>query len=238
LGAQIEILPETGSTNGDLAARLHSGERFAEGFWLIADRQSAGRGRQGREWFDGSGNFMGSTAVHVGEGDPPAPSLAFVAGIAVWEAVSHRIPDPSRLVLKWPNDLMLDGAKLAGILLEGVGDAVVVGIGVNLARAPELPDRRTVALSALGPAPDRDGFAATLSTTFAEACARWRQYGLEPTLSRWQSVAHPVGTPLTVHEPGAEPVQGAYAGLAPDGALRLRLPDGAIRVVHAGDVFA
>ncbi len=237
MGAQIEFLPETGSTNGDLAARLQAGERLAEGSWLIADRQSAGRGRQGRAWFDGSGNFMGSAVVRVAAGDPPAPSLAFVAGLAVWEAVSHYLTDPSPLALKWPNDLMFGGAKLAGILLEGQGDAVIVGIGVNLVQAPDLPDRATVALSAFGPAPERDAFAATLAAAFAGECARWRQYGLEPTLSRWQSVAHPVGTPLTVHEPDGEPVRGAFAGLAPDGALRLLLADGAVRAVHAGDVF-
>jgi BirA family biotin operon repressor/biotin-[acetyl-CoA-carboxylase] ligase len=238
LGAQIEILAETGSTNADLAARLRSGERIAEGFWLLADRQSAGRGRQGREWFDGAGNFMGSTVVRPAPGDPLAPSLAFVAGLAVWEAVSHTMAEPAGLMLKWPNDLLLGGAKLAGILLEGVDDAVVVGIGANLTSAPELPDRPTMALSALGPAPDRDSFAAMLAQAFAAECERWRRYGLEPLLARWQSVAHPAGAPLTVQEPGASPMQGTFAGLAADGALQLRLEDGSIRVVHAGDVFA
>lgn len=238
MGAQIEILAETGSTNADFAARVRAGERIAEGFWLLADRQSAGRGRQGREWFDGVGNFMGSTMVRLAPGDPPAPTLALVAGLAVWEAVSHALAAPTGLTLKWPNDLLLGGAKLAGILLEGAEDAVIVGIGVNLASAPALPDRPAVALSALGPAPDRNSFAATLAHAFAEECERWRRYGLAPLLARWQSAAHPVGTPLTVQEPGASPVQGTFAGLAADGALQLRLADGSIRVVHAGDVFA
>ena len=238
MGAQIEILPETGSTNGDLIARLHAGERLAEGHWLVADRQSAGRGREGRTWFDGSGNFMGSTVVRPEAGDPPAPSLAFVAGLAVWEATSHLITDPSRLTLKWPNDLMFNGAKLAGILLEGAGQAVVVGVGVNLRQAPELPDRKTVSLSEFGPAPDRDAFASSLAAAFAAECGRWRQYGLEPLLSRWQSVAHPEGTPLVVRVPGEEPVEGVFAGLAPDGALRLRVAGGATRLIYAGDVFA
>ena len=133
---------------------------------------------------------------------------------------------------------MLGGAKLAGIVLEAVDGAVVVGIGVNLVSAPDLPDRSTVALAALGPAPDRDTFVAALAEAFAAQLQRWRQYGLEPLLSRWQSVAHPPGTVLTVLEPGAEPVKGAYDGLAPDGALRLKLADGSVRIVHAGDVFA
>lgn len=237
MGAQIEILAETGSTNADLAARLRSGTRIPEAFWVLADRQMSGRGRQGRTWFDGKGNFMGSTVVWPAPGDPPAPSLALVAGLAIWEAVSHYLADPSRLLLKWPNDLMLDGAKLAGILLEGVDGAVIVGIGVNLASAPDLPDRPTIALSALGPSPARDSFAAVLAEIFAAGCERWRSYGLETLLARWQSVAHPIGTALKVQEPGASPLEGAFAGLDSSGALRLRLADNSIRVVHAGDVF-
>ena len=123
-----------------------AGERIAEGHWLVADRQSAGRGRQGREWFDGFGNFMGSTVVHLRAGDPLAPTLALVAGLAAYQAVLPHCPDPVPLRLKWPNDLMFAGAKLAGILLEREGDSVIVGIGVNLAIAPQVPGRETLAL--------------------------------------------------------------------------------------------
>ena len=234
----IERLAETGSTNADLSARLRAGPSLPEGFWLVADRQTAGRGRQGREWCDGAGNFMGSTLVRLGPDDPPASSLAFVAGIAAWEAVSHYLTEPSGLKLKWPNDVLLDGAKLCGILLEAGEGVVVVGVGVNLASAPDIPGRPTTALAQVGPAPDRDSFAAVLADFFALQLARWRQYGLEPLLSRWQSIAHPPGTALTVQEPGAEPVKGFYDGLAPSGALRLKLADGSIRIVHAGDVYA
>ena len=208
-----------------------------EGHWLVADRQTAGRGRQGREWFDGTGNFMGSTVVWPQPADPPAPSLSFAAGLAVWEAASRFVPDPSALMLKWPNDCLLGGAKLAGILMESVEGAIIVGVGVNLASAPDISDRPATALSAFGPAPDRDVFASSLGDAFAAELDRWRHYGLEPLLSRWQSVAHPSGTPLTVHEPGAGPVSGTFAGLDRDGALRLRCTDGSIRVAHAGDVM-
>ena len=237
LPGELEIVSETGSTNADLVARLRAGEAAREGHWLIADRQVSGRGRQGREWFDGAGNFMGSTVVRRAPGDPPAPSLSFLAGLAVWEAASRYLPDPSRLTLKWPNDLMLDSAKLAGILLEAIDGAVVVGVGVNLAGAPTIPDRPAIALSTLGPVPDRDTFASILAGAFATELERWRQYGLEPLLARWQSVAHPPGTPLTVHEPGSGTVSGTFAGLDRDGAMRLRCADGSIRSIHAGDVF-
>lgn len=233
----IRTLVETGSTNSDLAAQLRAGEAVREGDWLVADRQVAGRGRQGRTWFDGSGNFMGSTVVHLGPRDPAPATLALVAGLAAYEAVVPYLADPSALQLKWPNDLLFGGAKLAGILLEREGDAIIVGMGINLARAPDLPDRRTIALAALGPAPERNAFAANLAAAFDRELERWRTYGIEPLVRRWESVAHPQGTALTVHPPGEGALEGAFAGLAPDGSLMLRLADGATRAIHAGDVM-
>lgn len=232
----IETLPYTGSTNADLAARLAAGEPAQEGDWLVADRQNAGRGRQGRTWFDGAGNFMGSTLVRIMPGDPAPATLALVAGLAVHEAVSPLIPPPQQAMLKWPNDVMIGAAKLCGVLLERVGDAVVVGIGVNLATAPHLPDRETVALSAFGPTPDRDLFAQRLAECFAQELARWRTAGLAPLIARWLAAAHPPGTRLAVGEPGEVPRYGEFAGLNDDGALQLQLADGTRQVIHAGEV--
>lgn len=233
----IRFVTETGSTNSDLSAQLRAGEGAPEGQWLVADRQVAGRGRLGRTWFDGSGNFMGSTVVHLSPRDPNPATLALVAGLAVYEVVVGLVADPSRLTLKWPNDLMLGDAKLAGILLEREGNAIVVGMGVNLVAAPDLPDRKTIALSALGPAPDRDLFARSLASAFDRELERWRTYGLEPLIRRWESAAHVKGTPLAVHPPGEARIEGVFDGLAADGALSLRLADGSTRAIHAGDVM-
>ncbi len=207
-----------------------------EGDWLIADRQTAGHGRQGREWFDGAGNFMGSTVVHSAPGDPPLATLALAAGLALHEAISPNLQPPQIAQLKWPNDVMVGQAKLAGILLERVGDVVVVGIGVNLSAAPQLPDRKTVALTDFGPAPDRDMFAASLAECFATDISRWRSYGLGPVIARWSVAAHPLGTSLQVGEPGEPPLSGKFAGLGSDGALLLSLADGTKRAIHAGEV--
>ena len=236
-GCVIRFVAETGSTNSDLAAQVRAGEAVAEGHWLVADRQFAGRGRQARNWFDSTGNFMGSTLVRMSPRDPSPATLALVAAVAAYEAVAALLAEPAKLRLKWPNDLMLDGAKLSGILLEREGDAIIVGMGVNLAAAPDLPDRKTASLADYGPAPDRDMFAHSLAAAFARELDRWRTYGLEPLARRWESVAHPLGTPLVVQPPGEERIEGAFGGLTPDGALSLRLADGSTRVIHAGDVM-
>jgi BirA family biotin operon repressor/biotin-[acetyl-CoA-carboxylase] ligase len=232
----IHVIPETGSTNADLLARIAAGERVAEGDWLVTDRQIGGRGRQGRSWLDGAGNFMGSTAVHLSSQDPPAASLSFVAALAVYGTVLARLSDPRELQLKWPNDVLLGGGKFCGLLLEREGASVIVGIGVNLASAPAV-EARAIALTAHGPAPDRDAFVADLAIQFDLELGRWRQFGLEPILNRWLAAAHPPGSALTVHEPGGARLSGAFDGLEPDGALRLRLADGSTRVIHAGDVM-
>ena len=232
----IQTVAETRSTNADITARLAAAEAIAEGYWLIADRQTGGRGRQGREWHGGAGNFMGSSLVHLGFGDPPAGSLALLAGLALHEVISARLPPPHRALLKWPNDVMIGSAKLAGILLERAGDTVVVGIGVNLASAPDLPDRATIAMSQLTPAPDRDSFTVDLAEQFAVELARWRAYGLGPVVARWLACGHPMGTQLAVGEPGEAALHGAFAGLSDEGALQLRLSDGSLRTIHAGEV--
>jgi BirA family biotin operon repressor/biotin-[acetyl-CoA-carboxylase] ligase len=112
-----------------------------EGDWLIALEQEAGRGRQGRAWVSAPGNFYGSTPVQLRPNDPPAPSLSLAAGLALVEAIDVAVPGQT-LMLKWPNDALLLGRKLAGILLERTGDRVAVGFGVNLTTAPTLADRQ------------------------------------------------------------------------------------------------
>jgi BirA family biotin operon repressor/biotin-[acetyl-CoA-carboxylase] ligase len=234
----IIFVEQTGSTNADLAAALRGGEGWPEGQWLVARRQSAGRGRQGRVWFDGAGNFMGSTVVATGEGSPPPHSLGFVAALAVHDAARAVVGGAGRLALKWPNDVLLEGGKLSGILLEMVRGSVVVGIGVNLARAPQLPDRKTAALAELVAAPGLEDFAAILADRFAKRLAAWRSYRLGPTLRAFLGHSiHAVGSPLTVHDSDGAILSGTFAGLEEsDGALRLRLADGTERVIRAGDL--
>ena len=234
----ITFVEATGSTNADIAAAIRGGEGWAEGHWLVARRQTAGRGRQGREWFDGAGNFMGSAAVLLGEGGPPPATLSFVAALAVRDACLAALPVTAKLGLKWPNDVLLDGAKLSGILLEMVRGHIVVGIGVNIARAPVLPDRKTAALADAGTPPPLEEFAASLAAAFDRRLESWRTYGLGATLQAFISGSiHSQGSPVTVHDTDGSVLSGSFAGLEEsDGALRLRLADGRERVIRAGDI--
>jgi len=141
-----------------------------EGDWLVALDQEAGRGRQGRNWVSADGNFYGSTLVVLHPSDPPAQSLSLAAGLALVEAIDAVVPGEA-LMLKWPNDVMLLGKKLAGILLERSGDRVAVGFGVNLARAPKLRDRAAASLSG-NMAPQ--AFAPVLAGSFARLLGLWR----------------------------------------------------------------
>lgn len=229
----IRTVAETGSTNADMLALAAAGA--GEGSWLRAERQTAGKGRQGRAWDSPVGNFYGSTLVRLRPTDPPAPTLALVTVVALEEAV--RVFLPTGATIKWPNDLLIEGAKLSGVLLERAGDAVVVGIGVNLTHHPELPDRPAISLAAQRVMVEAATFADVLAESFARWLSRWRGEGLEPVRQRWLERAHRTGTALTARLPDGTSHDGLFDGLTGDGALILRLADGSRHVIHAGDVF-
>lgn len=233
----IRTIAETGSTNADLLTLAASGAA-EEGMWLRAERQTSGRGRQGRVWQSPPGNLYASTLVRLRPTDPAAPTLALVAAVALIEAARALRPEgDARLHLKWPNDLMVGDAKLAGILLERSGQAVVIGVGVNLAHSPDLPDRRTVSLSVLGHAPSPEIFAEVLAECFARWLARWRGEGLGCVTAAWTASAHPPGTAISARRSDGDVTEGLFDGLAHDGALILRLADGTREIIHAGEVF-
>lgn len=163
-------------------------------------------------------------------GDPPAPTLALVAAVALHETAA---PFASGIFVKWPNDLMAGPAKLAGILLERAEDAVVTGFGVNLAHHPQDLGRPAASLAALaGAAPEPGPFCDLLADAFARWLACWRAEGLRPVRAAWLAAAHPVGTALSTAAG-----DGLFDGLDEGGALRLRLADGTVRSLAAGDVF-
>lgn len=226
--SEIRTVAATGSTNADLLELAREGA--VDGLWLRAEIQLAGRGRQGRSWASPAGNLYASTLVRLRPSDPPAGLLALVAAVALREAVGVGM-------IKWPNDLLIDGAKVAGILLERTDDAVVAGFGVNIAHAPQLPDRATTTLSDAGLALTPGKLVVTLADRFSAWLARWREPAVGAVADAWLAYAHPSGSPLSVNLPDGGRAEGRFDGLAPDGALALRLASGERRTIHAGDVF-
>lgn len=225
---------------------LERASGLPDGHWVLADRQTSGRGRRGRAWDDGSaggsGNFMASVLV---TGDGPLHQLSFVTALAVHDALGQLTAPhgAGRLALKWPNDVLLDGGKCSGILLERAGVALVIGIGVNLAQHPDGADRRPgsplpISLAAAGlPVPTPLALLAVLAPAFARWRGLWAAHGFAPVRAAWLARAAGVGGRI-VARLGSESPEGWFAGLADDGALLLRLDDGRLRTIHAGEVFA
>jgi BirA family biotin operon repressor/biotin-[acetyl-CoA-carboxylase] ligase len=205
-----------------------------EGDWLVALRQDEGRGRHGRVWQSITGNFLGSTVIQLREADPPPPSLALAAGLALIEAADLVAPG-APLSLKWPNDLMLGDAKVAGILLERSGDRAVAGFGVNLAGAPDIAGRKTGTLPNPGQMSPQ-AFAPLLAGSFARLLSAWRLAEPAAFAQAWMARGHPIGAALTIHVGSNEQISGQFDGIEPDGAMRLRLADGRVEIVRAGDV--
>lgn len=226
-------LAEVGSTNDWLLARADS---LPDGHWVIADRQTAGRGRRGRVWNDGAGNFMGSVLVRD---SGAVQQLSFVAALAVMDALTTATRTNSgEFSLKWPNDVLLTGAKCAGTLLERQGDALVIGIGINLARHPDNTERPAISLHAAGlPVPTPPALLDALAAAFSHWRGIWQRDGFAPIRAAW--LARTAGLRgRVVARLGSESREGVFEGLAEDGALLLRLDDGNLRAIHAGEVFA
>lgn len=232
-----------GSTNVE-ADKLSQGGEVAP-FWVRADQQTQGRGRRGREWTSPLGNFYG-TACYAFDGSPQdAAKLSFVAAIAVANALSaySLTTAPS---LKWPNDVLLGGRKVAGLLLESKAGRVLIGIGVNLLSHPDggnipathlLEHMEPAALNSDEPEfTGAEGFLAILAASFDEAFRKHQAYGFSATRADWTALASGLLGPVTVRLP-SEIFTGQAQSLLENGALRVALDDGTIRDVHAGDVF-
>jgi BirA family biotin operon repressor/biotin-[acetyl-CoA-carboxylase] ligase len=192
----------------------------------------------GRKWESPPGNLYCSTVVDIRPGDPAPSSLSFVTALAVHDMLKGQLPAEVPILLKWPNDILVRDAKICGILLERVAEKVVVGIGINIISAPDLPDRATIYLRAANDRNEQDAsqILDQLVPQFEKRLNQWRASGLQSILRDWQAAAHKPGSSLSVSDPSGEKIHGEYQGLGDDGALRLRKADGTLIVIHAGDV--
>ena len=208
--------------------------------WIVARRQSSGRGRRGRPWASETGNLF-TTGLYRLDCDPArAAQLSFAAALAVGDVCASVI-DPERVRLKWPNDVLVGGRKISGILLESGQHAhgglwLAVGIGINLAHHPEDSERPATDLSAQGADISVETAAKHLSRRFDHWLNRWALDGFTPIREAWLSRVHGLGERCVVRL-DHETLEGVFADLGPDGSLRLDLKDGGRRFISAGDVF-
>lgn len=235
---RIEVFDELDSTNEEAKRRALAGE--AGPVWIVAKTQTAGRGRRGRAWASAGGNLFTTGLYRLNATPAEAANLSFAAALAVGDLASAHV-DPDLVRLKWPNDVLVDGGKVCGILLESGAHAdgglwLAVGIGVNLAHHPENAERPATDLSVHGAKVSPEQAVETLAARFDHWRLKWAQAGFAPLREAWISRAMGLGEPCTVRLQD-ETLQGVFADLHEDGSLRLDLPGGARRFISAGDVF-
>jgi BirA family biotin operon repressor/biotin-[acetyl-CoA-carboxylase] ligase len=237
-GYRLVSLEATGSTNEDAQALAQDGD--AGPTWVVARSQSAGRGRHGRTWHSPEGNLFASLLLV----DPcpvgSASQLGFVAGLALHDAVRRFIGPEASVALKWPNDLLVDGRKAAGLLLEGRtlrGGALslVIGIGVNVVYAPSDAPYPTAALREFAGEIDRASLFAVLAEAWVARYDAWRRLGLGPILAAWRDRAAGLGETVSIRLPDGEK-RGRFSGLDHSGRLILDTPTDKL-TVDAGDLF-
>jgi len=246
-GYRLVSLEATDSTNDDALKAARSGDPGQ--LWITAAEQLAGRGRHGRQWSSPQGNLYASLLLIDPCEIAAAPQLGFVAGLALHEAVEEvtGIGAPN-LSLKWPNDLLLEGAKVSGLLLEGhrlAADgplAIVIGFGVNVAFAPTGTPYPAAALKTFRPDLTRDILLRSLAAAFARTFSAWRTssrmnasdpFGAIRRL--WLERAAGVGQEVRLRLPSGEK-KGVFEGLDRFGRLQLKSTD-ALELIDAGDLY-
>ncbi|MEZ5994491.1 MAG: biotin--[acetyl-CoA-carboxylase] ligase [Hyphomonadaceae bacterium] len=238
--APVEIFGEIDSTILEARRRAERGQAGPE--WLVARRQTAGRGRRGRSWASLEGNLM---ATYLFATDAPPQTIAllgFAAGVAIAESIDAILGAGSAM-LKWPNDVFIDGAKAAGIMLDsgpyGTKTWVALAFGVNLVHAPEAIDQPATSVRALlppdAPAPHAEAFLAAVRPRLERWAARVESDGFEPLRQAWLQRAYGLGKDARVMQ-GEETLDGRIVGLSPRGELELDTP-AERRLIAAGDVF-
>lgn len=222
-----------GSTN-DEAMRL-ARDGAAHGTVVCAREQTAGRGRHARHWHSPVGNLYASLLLRPDAPPGKAGELSFVSALAVADTVDRFLPDGVRAELKWPNDVLVRGAKIAGILLEYAEPAVIIGIGLNIRHVPSETSYPVTSLTDRGAGvKDPEPVLQALLPAFARRFVDWQTAGFANTRGDWLTRAHSPGSPITITIAGRS-IAGRFADLAPDGALIIETGDGERRFV-AGEV--
>lgn len=226
------------STNSEALRLARDGERGP--LWIVAREQTAGRGRRGRQWHSAPGNLAASFLFAERIAPPAAATLGFAASLAVRNVCAGLAPDID-FAVKWPNDVLANGKKVAGILLESEaqGDelAIVTGFGLNLAQAPDGAAFPAAALAPLGVTVSPQMAFSQLSDAYRDILEIWQSgRGFETIRALWLDHARGVGQPIQVRVGGSIQT-GIFETLDGEGRLMLRHADGSLATISAGDVF-
>ncbi len=239
-GFCLHRVEAVGSTNDEAKRRLNDGAAAGTIVWAL--EQTGGRGRDGRSWSSPRGNLYASIILRPVGAPAVVAQLGFVAALAVGAAVERLVPAPGVVTFKWPNDVLLDGRKIAGILLESEGaraegvDGIVMGIGINVAVFPD--DARIPATSLIAAGADVVTPALVLEALTRELDARlqlWVREGFAPIRRQWIARAHALGAAIVVRLP-RETLEGIFCDIDAAGLLMLETTTGR-RSISVGDVF-
>jgi BirA family biotin operon repressor/biotin-[acetyl-CoA-carboxylase] ligase len=238
---RIIRLQETGSTNSDAMRFACAGEPLP--LWVVAETQTAGRGRAGRSWISEAGNLHASFAFQTDAHPRDAGQLSLVAGVALFDAIAAAAPELKEpLRLKWPNDVLIGSAKVAGILVETApaprepGFVAVMGFGVNVTAAPSGDSIEATSLADANARTDREALLEALAGSLDERLGEWNHgQGFAAIRTAWLDRAGPLGEAITVNSEAGR-LGGRYRGLAENGALIAEI-GGDLREISYGDVM-
>jgi BirA family biotin operon repressor/biotin-[acetyl-CoA-carboxylase] ligase len=239
-GYGLRHFAELDSTNAE--ARRLAGAGAPAPLWIVADRQTQGRGRRGRIWEAPAGNLASTLLLRLKKPVAECAQLSFVAALAVADMVARYTP-PTDVRVKWPNDVLVCGRKIAGILLESASndgtrpDWLAVGIGINLATHPERTEFPATSLAALNcETPPARGALTVLARAWARWYDIWSEQGFEPVRDGWLVRAAGLGARIRARLGGGE-TSGVFEGIDGSGALLLREHPSRLRTISAGEVF-
>ncbi|MCB9993864.1 MAG: biotin--[acetyl-CoA-carboxylase] ligase [Hyphomicrobiaceae bacterium] len=239
-GYSVHGFESVESTN--LRALEHPRAGGGDRVWFAALEQTAGRGRRGRQWSSSKGNLAASVLISAAPGQAGLANLGFVAGVSTYAALARLVDEgDARLALKWPNDVLYDGHKLVGILIEAetAGDRVnlAIGIGVNVSEAPTGLPYAATSLSKMGIAAGAETVFELLAEAFSHWFGVWNLgAGLADVLDYWRAHAAGLGERIVVRQTDGS-FEGSFERLDDEGRLIVRMDDGSTRLVTAADVF-
>lgn len=234
-GERCLVLGAIDSTNEEARRLARMGE--AGPLWIRAERQNKGRGRRGRAWVSEPGNLYATCLLATDAPLSTRSELSFVAALALHDALTQFPEDDPRLRCKWPNDLLFDRQKVAGILLESEADWLAIGFGVNLVHHPRDVERpATSVLAARGISVEPQEMLEALAAAFLLRCSIWRRDGFRSIRADWLDRAAGLGERVTARL-GTENRNGIFSGITDRGALVLETDDGSRVEIQAGDVF-